>query len=75
MTKRKPLPEMGKCPWCGRRSGELNADHWGTGEHYFVLCNIEACSSAGPNKKSTRGAIQAWNRVGGMVHGEGKGSE
>ena len=57
MTKPKPLPEIKDCPWCGGKNCVMS--DWT--QRKTVVC--QSCQSSGPNRKTPRGAINAWNRL------------
>ena len=60
MAKRKPLPEIEPCPFCGGKgSDKLQVAVTSFGDH--VQCLNPRCQAIGPIRKTTRGAINAYN--------------
>ena len=56
-TPRKPLPEINRCYWCGEPV--LMTDH--AIKINWVYCKKNNCEATGPERKTKRGAINAWN--------------
>ena len=58
MSKRKPLPEIEPCPFCGGKGA--SGGYGPPGKDYSVQC--QRCRASGPYRKTRRGAINAYNR-------------
>ena len=61
------MGDPAKCPWCGSRPDIGHDYYWVLGEgstkHFYVMCNRKGCFATGPNRKTERGAVNAWNRI------------
>ncbi len=53
----KPLPEIEAC--------KCRCTAWTTysGQYFYVECGDQECRAIGPERKTERGAILAWNRA------------
>lgn len=68
MTKPKPLPEIARCA-CGSVADVF------LGYRFYVKCLCGVSCWFGPSMKTTRGAINAWNRVMSVYHAAKKGEK
>lgn len=65
MTKNKSLPEIECCPFCGNPKPTIwFSDNIYTDNVYTIHCDSHKCRGVnGPQRKTKRGAIEAWNRA------------
>lgn len=66
-----PIPVLVKgvpcrCPWCGKRA-VCSTPYWV--DIWHVHC---VCGGRGPRRKTSRGAINAWNKVAWAMAQRGK---
>lgn len=55
--------EIKPCPFCGRSAEVEDILSWGMASPaHYVACASLRCRGNGPERKTIRGAIAAWNR-------------
>lgn len=68
MSKRKPMPELGRCPYCGRKMVLDRDGRWHWAYCPNCQCGVEPCTG---DYATERGAINAANRRAERPKGEG----
>jgi len=55
------MEKLKDCPFCGHKLRESNISHYNlAGKRYYIVC--PKCACHGPNVRSEKGAIEAWNK-------------